>query len=90
MCRALFIGAIPQILLQMENLFAGHLTIPSLILQGYIKFKRGLGGFGHCSIAHEPAYAIKTTPNPAAMPLEPATLSLAGRKGGMQSASASS
>ena len=52
--------------------------------QGYIKFKRGLGGFGHCSIAHEPAYAIKTHPNPTAVPLGIATLSLAGRKGGMQ------
>ena len=32
--------------------------------QGFIRFKRGLGGFGQCSIAHEPAYAIKTHPNP--------------------------
>lgn len=47
---------------------------------GFIRFKRGLGGFGQCSIAHEPAYAIKTSPNP--VPLS--SLALAGRKGGPQ------
>ena len=54
-------------------------------MQGYIKFKRGLGGFGQCSIAHEPAYAIKKHPNP-----KPATaaLALAGHKGGDQLAAA--
>ena len=36
----------------------------NLHAQGFIRFKRGLGGFGQCSIAHEPAYAIKTHPNP--------------------------
>lgn len=50
------------------------------LIQGYIKFKRGLGGFGQCSITHEPAYAIKTSPNPVLL----TPLSQAGRKGGAQ------
>jgi hypothetical protein len=38
----------------------------SLSLQGFIKFPRDTSklGFGYASIAHEPAYPIKTSPNP--------------------------
>ena len=38
----------------------------SVSLQGFIKFPRDTSklGFGYASIAHEPAYPIKTSPNP--------------------------
>lgn len=38
-------------------------------MQGYIKFPRDTSkpGFGYASIAHEPAYPIKSGPNPPAL-----------------------
>lgn len=42
--------------------------------EGFIKFKRNTGGFGYCSVAHEPAFAIKTSPNPSPNSTQPARL----------------
>ena len=64
--------------LQWQNCCRSLQLIKALLcsLQGFIRFKRGLGGFGQCSIAHEPAYAIKTHPNPSPRDI-PAVLALA-------------
>lgn len=35
-----------------------------LLVQGFFKLKRGLGGHGHCSILSMPSYPVKTSPNP--------------------------
>jgi len=57
----------------------------NLHAQGFIRFKRGLGGFGQCSIAHEPAYAIKTHPNPPPHDV-PVALTLAAADAGSKHA----
>jgi hypothetical protein len=43
-----------------------HFSTLSSVVQGFIKFPRDTSklGFGYASIAHEPAYPIKTSPNP--------------------------